>query len=444
MMYSVTENGEITRNSITDIKEHLVEEYYNVVPRHWAIDGFGTINSKKPIKVTENNSLMCYDEIEKNIVLKPVSAYLQEPTRYHLIIRAPETEVNNYVDIEARNGLAARVNLDYITGFMLIVYLKQIAGIENVITTRMIETIDAYVEDWKNWFDIEYDFYKKTYHSSLSSMKIVNIKNNSPFKLLADTVIIRSQDGRVTIANEIFYSSNITFITGMLEAVINTEKQMVYEISELLAHRNINPSVYTNILNMLFANYSITRAEYLKYPREYIFSIKYDISPAKFDNLRISFNKVKTHPYTRFLRPDGTTVIDTWKQRSNYFSNEGAINETVAWLMKMKTEDKIKFIRADELIISPVRVPEPEPLYDIITGNGSATNYLLSCAPWAKNSDGDVLAVMALTTKEALEASDLLMMSNTDRLREGTDPDKIRNWIQKDAVVGLYQATKGN
>jgi len=53
-----------------------------------------------------------------------------------------------------------------------------------------------------------------------------------------------------------------------------------------------------------------------------------------------------------------------------------------------------------------------------------------------------VLAVMSLMTKESIEAGKKLMMSNTDRLKDGTEPDKIRNWVQKDAIVGLYQATK--
>ncbi len=440
MIYSVTENGEITQNSIVDVKEHYVEEYYNIVPRHWTVDGFGTINSKKPIKVTENNSLMCYDEKEKQVVLKSISQYLEEPTRYYMIIRAPETNVNKTAEIETKYGKTVNVEFSYIMGFMLALYLKQLAGVENIITTGLIEMINAYKDEWSQWFNLKFDFYKKTYHSSLSSVELVNIKPDSPFKILADTVIMTGADGFKTVANEIFYSTNLKFNVGMLEALINSERYMVREISELLTHRNINPSVYTNILNTLFANYSITKAEYLKYPRDYMFSIKYDVSPLKFNYLRASTRKVKRRPYTRYLKADGSMVIDTWYQKERY--EQTGCNETVDWLIKAKNDDKIKFIRFDELIVSHVRSDVPYPLYDIITGNGSATNYLLSCAPWAKNSDGDVLAVMALTTKEALKAGDLLMMSNAERLREGTSPDKIRNWIQKDAVVGLYQATK--
>ena len=442
MIYSVTENGEITQNSIVDIKEHYVEEYYNIVPRHWIIDGFGTINSKKPIKVTEKNSLMCYDEQEKKVVLKSVSEYMAEPTRYYMIIRSPETELNNFAEINTKDGKKVTVNFNYITGFMLVMYLKQLAGVENIITTGLIEMLSTYKVEWDEWFDLKFEFYKKTYHSSLSSVKIVNIKKDSSFKILADTVILTGSDGFKTVANEIFYSTNLEFNIGMHEAFINTEKFMVREISELLTHRNINPSVYTNILNVLFANYSITKAEYLKYPRDYMFSIKYDISTIKFDHLRISTRKIKKRPYTRFLNSEGKMVIDTWYQKDSY--NQPGCNETVDWLIKAKNKDEIKFIRFDEIIVSQVRSSEPYPLYDIITGNGSATNYLLSCAPWSKNSDGDVLAIMALTTKEALKASDLLMMSNTDRLKNGTSPDEIRNWMQKDAVVGLYQATNNN
>jgi len=439
MILSVTDNGEITHNNIVDMKEHLVDEYYTIVPRYWAIDGFGVINSKKPIKVTEDNSLMCYDEESKKIVLKKISEYQKEPKRYHIILRAPETDINKKAVITDQLGTTYDINFDYITGFMLIVYLKQLAGIENIVTTRLSEFIDAYEEDWSQWFDIEYEFYKKTYNSSLSKIYLKNINENTSFKVLANTVIAKT-DNRYTIANEIFYSTNITFVTGMLEALINTENYMVHEIGELITDIRINPSVYTNCLNVLFANYSITKASYLKYPDNYSFSIKYTVSPEKYDFFRCSSSKVKKHPYTRFIDHNGNMVIDTWDAKENYIN--GYKDPLLKELASLKYQDKIKFLRFDELIVSKIRTAEPEPLYDLIMGHGSATNYLLGCAPWTKNSDGDVLAVMALMTKESLQASEKLMMTNTQRLKNGTNPDEIRNWIQKDAVVGLYQATK--
>jgi len=439
MVYSVNDNGEIVLNSTVDIKEHLVNEYYIIVPRYWAIDSIGVINSRKPIKVTENNSLMCYDEKEKRIVLRSISEYLKEPTRYYMIIRAPIDGLNKKAKIETGN-LTVDVDFDYITGFMLIIYLKQLAGIENIVTTRMVEFIDKYCDDWSNWFDIEYDFYKKTYNSSLSSVRLINIKEGTPFKVLADSVITKNHNIH-TIANEIYYSTNVEFVMGMLEALINTEKYMVYEISELITNNKLNPSIYTNCLNVLFSNYTITKAEYFKYPSRYAFSIRYAISPDKFKYVRYSRNKIKVHQYTRYLAPDGSMVIDRWDLKDRYIS-DSAINDTVNDLAVLKNQDEIKFLRFDELVVKPVRKSEPESLYDLIMGNGSATNYLLSCAPFSKNSDGDILAVMALMTKESLDASDKIMMSNADRLKDGTDPDKIRNWIQKDAVAGLYQATK--
>ena len=440
MIYSVNQNGEITQNNIVDLKEHLVDEYYIIVPRYWTIDSFGAINSKKPIKVTNENSLLCYDEVEKQIVLKRVTDYLNEPIRYYLMIGAPEINMNNKAIIK-KDGQEYEIEFNYITGFMLALYLKQLAGVENIISTRIAEIIDAYEEDWSEWFNIKYNFYKKTFNSSLSSLELHNIKDNTSFKALADVAIRQTFDNNYTIANEFFYSTNIHFVTGIFEALILTEKLMSYEISELITHKNINPSIYTNCLNVFFANYSITKASYYKYPEEYQFNIKYTISPLKTQYIRYSDKKVKQHPYTRFIKPDGSMTIENWNRYTDFQNSDNAVNETVKGLMELKANDKIKFIRFDELIVSHVKT-EPEPLYDIIMGNGSATNYLLPCAPWAKNSDGDVLAVMALMTEDALKAGEKLMMSNVDRLKDGTNPDKIRNWIQKDAVVGLYQATK--
>lgn len=439
MIYSLQDNGEITKNSIVDMQEHLVDEYYNIIPRYWAIDSYGVVNSRKPIKATNKNSVMCYDEIEKQIVLKSIETYAQEPTRYHMIIGSPEINLNKGAKITV-NGKSYDVELDYIMGFMLLIYLKQLAGVPNVTSTQMIENIDVYEDQWSEWFEIEYDLYKKTYNGSLSSIKLINIKEDSPFKILADS-IISNKHGKYTIANEIFYSTNIDFNAGILDAIVNSEMYMVREIGELITHVNINPSVYTNVLNIFFANYNITKASYLKYPSDILFSIKYSVSEEKLQYLRYSNNKIKVHRYTRFLRPDGSMVIDNWNSKERYQEGE-FINDTVKDLIELKNKDKIKFIRFDELVLNHVRTSEPVPLYDLVMGNGSATNYLLSGTPWAKNSDGDVLAVMSLMTKESIEAGKKLMMSNTDRLKDGTEPDKIRNWVQKDAIVGLYQATK--
>jgi len=183
-MYSY--NGvNITENTAHSMHEHLVDEYYIIIPRYWAIDGVGAINSKHPIKITEKNSILVWDAQEKDLVNKPITEIMQEPKRYHMIIGSPDPYRNYEMTIDAGGGEPATIELNYITGFMLALYLKQQAGLPNVINTALAEMLEGYEDEWSKWFDLEYEFYRKTYNSSLSQVVIKNLKDSS-FKTLVE------------------------------------------------------------------------------------------------------------------------------------------------------------------------------------------------------------------------------------------------------------------
>jgi hypothetical protein len=271
-------------------------------------------------------------------------------------------------------------------------------------------------------------------------IKFKNIYEKTPFKNLMDTVIIKNQD-YFSFANELIFSSNTEFVVGMLEGFIVSEKLMTNSISELLTLKKISVNLYTNILTYLFTDFKLIKSHYKRYPDEYIFSIEFNLSPVSYAHLKLAHNKIKTKSWTWKLWSGGSVYIDRW---NNYPLNNVDNDDEILHkqLIDLKENDKIKFIRVDELIIRHITVSEPEKLYDITMAQGDATNYLLMGGPFAKNSDGDLLALYGIMSNEGIKGAKDMSMLNANRLKNYLDPDKINSYIQRDAALGLYNGTK--
>jgi hypothetical protein len=160
-----------------------------------------------------------------------------------------------------------------------------------------------------------------------------------------------------------------------------------------------------------------------------------------YSHLKIAQNKIKVKPWTWKAWGDGSVTIDRWDRcaQSTIDENSTTFNKE---LVRLKEHDIIKFLRADELIVRHTRTSEPEELYDLTMGNSAASNYLIYGGPFSKNSDGDLLAVFGLMSKEGLEDAKAMSPENPNRLKDPLDPDSVDNWIQKDSILGLYVGTK--
>jgi hypothetical protein len=82
-----------------------------------------------------------------------------------------------------------------------------------------------------------------------------------------------------------------------------------------------------------------------------------------------------------------------------------------------------------------------EIMYDFTMARADATNYTIPFGPVLKNSDGDILGVMALFGKESLQEAKVFSPTTKDYYRSFNDGE-IQSWITKDAVLGLYNITK--
>ena len=435
-----TESNELVENTPVDIIEHEVDEYYEMIPAYYSIDGVGIVNRNNPIKVTEYNSVIVYDNQEKTLKNLPISDIRKEPKRYFYILGSVAYDLNDEAYFQLKDQeYQSGIKLEHITGFMLGVYLKHRAGIPIVASSKLHSYLTDYKEIWSKWMDIEFDFYKKTYNSSMFEIKIHEIYEKTPFWDMVNTVIIDKYDGMYTIANEIIYSSNKEFIVGLLESLIFTEKIITQEISELLVHEKIAINVYTNILNYLFADYKIMHGKYKGYPPSISFSIEFELAPAIFNMLKIANSKIRKKIWTWKIDENGEVKIEQWQYKCN---PEQANSKLIAQLIHLKENNKIKFIRADEMITNHIRCREPIKLYDLVMGAGNSNNYLLMSGIFAKNSDGDILTLMGLMSEESIQAAKEHSLTSIKRMKDALNPDEVNNWIQKDAVGGLYVATK--
>ncbi len=79
-------------------------------------------------------------------------------------------------------------------------------------------------------------------------------------------------------------------------------------------------------------------------------------------------------------------------------------------------------------------------MYDLTCERSDATNYALNSTPVMKNSDGDILAVSGIFTKEGLVDSKSFS-PDTKEYYKNLNDGNINQWIADDAILGLYNAT---
>jgi hypothetical protein len=80
-------------------------------------------------------------------------------------------------------------------------------------------------------------------------------------------------------------------------------------------------------------------------------------------------------------------------------------------------------------------------LYDFTMPRADATNYAFAFTPLLKNSDGDMLTLSAIYSKEAIADAKVFKPAHKEWFRNLNDGN-IKNYIADDAILGLFAATK--
>jgi len=99
-------------------------------------------------------------------------------------------------------------------------------------------------------------------------------------------------------------------------------------------------------------------------------------------------------------------------------------------------------INNDHVIVIPCKSLhferiESVRIFDLTAERHDATNYAVPFTPFLKNSDGDILAVSGVFTKEGLEDS-MEFSPERKTYYKDINSGSINQWIADDAILGLY------
>jgi len=392
--YSVTDkedNPSIVYQKAQSISEHQVQEGYLILAKN----DFGRIkkrvnigyfNKKTNFLVGENNSLLFWDTELKKIVSGKVSEKLANHTRYFLIYDM--------------NFIADAINE------------KLTITKKNSSDKQPRETIKIILNKQ----------FGRDIGQFLNKSEPTTAVIPKEFKILE--AIIQINNGHLSINKQILINSNPDFLLGILEGYIQNKYSFILK-------NNINIYNFTYILNLLGAQYSIRSVDNINQPGEGIKEkqIRFRL-PGIFKQV-CDLQDVFFRPYKYYFDEEKNLKLS--KTNVKFDKNDttlfGLVNRGIIELIPLK-----------DLVFIPVK---NQKMYDLTMRRADATNFSLPCAPALKNSDGDVLAAVAILTEDAADECirkfSTEMKDNFLNLATGG----VSNWgIKLDAQAALYTATK--
>ncbi len=228
--------------------------------------------------------------------------------------------------------------------------------------------------------------------------------------------IIQLQSGKISINKQILINSNPEFLLGILEGYIQ-------DCNQFILQPNINIYNFTYILNLLGAQYSIRAVNNEKQIRFKLPGFLRSMS-----NLKDTFYRI----YKYKFRDNKLTLT----------KNEALdpVNLDDLDFFSIVNSGLIEMIPAKDLVFIPT---ENETMYDLTMGREDATNYSLPGTPALKNSDGDILSVYAIHTKDASEECVRKLSVEYKSTFLNLNDGSVNNWgVKLDSQLGLYSATK--
>ena len=314
-------------------------------------------------------------------------------------------------------------------------------------------------------FNIELNFElgralgRKMKNQSYENLETIAPKITEDQKIFLDNLIKNNE--KINFDKRLLISSNYKFLLGIL-----------YELyEEKFIINNINIYLITTILNMLGASYSIRNISekkgntkfYIRFKlpiifKSYLKKLKYLKNPEFNKNniynkkLKMIRNKkiivnteniendenaenVKNNQYT-FELINFKDFKEIYKNNiQNLKENKSIINYINLGIIELMPINDFKFIPLKNKDVK-------DNVYDFVTeGVNDATNYILPGLPLLKNSDGDILALIGIWTKDAANEADEKFGINKRTVLSELD-GKPYSWIDIDSVLGLYNFTK--
>jgi hypothetical protein len=230
------------------------------------------------------------------------------------------------------------------------------------------------------------------------------------------SLLINTKNG-ISLNKNILLNSNYKFVLGILDGYYDNNNQLGYFINS-----DVNIYTFTTILNYLGASYSIRNAE--SNTKKLFIQL-----PLIFKGL-INSRFIKTEQY-------GYNSLDKELQ---------VVNEIIHFdkepidLQDIINSGKVLAIPYSSLIFEKLSDTDTQKMYDLTSERSDATNYSMLMTPFLKNSDGDILAISGIFTKEGLSSAQEFSPEVREYYKNLNDGE-INNWIADDAILGLYNST---
>jgi len=279
------------------------------------------------------------------------------------------------------------------------------------------QTLDIQNKNTKEEINIKLD---KAFGSDIGSFlnmfdpKTISIPEE--FSILKS--LIKIENGKLSINKQVLVNSNPDFLLGILEGYLQDSRYFQLK-------KNINIYNFTYILNLLGAQYSIRTLEsgekHIRFKLPTFLKNMSTLNEIYFRKYKYFFENKELH-----LKKDIVSLLPNIDQ-PNFFD--------------MVNNGLIEMIPVRDLVFVPLE--EPTIMYDLTMPNANATNYSLPGMPLAKNSDGDVLGVVAIHTKDAAEECARKFSTELKENFLNLSDGSVQNWgVKLDSQLGLYTATR--
>lgn len=236
------------------------------------------------------------------------------------------------------------------------------------------------------------------------------LSNYNPkfIKLLLDT------KSGLSINKNVLINTNYKFVIGILEGYYKTYNSNGFYIAP-----NVNIYTITTILNYLGASYSIRNA------RNSTKKVYMQLPPIFKDTIK--------HLY---IKKDNYIIH---KNEIVYHNNFNIFADTTNILASQVNSGKVLLVPFKSIIFEESCTNTR--MFDLTSERSDATNYSVGFSPIMKNSDGDLLAVNGIFTKEGLVDVQKFSPEHKEYYKDLND-GSIHQWIADDAILGLYNATR--
>jgi hypothetical protein len=432
---SVDEDENIIKQETINSVEHQVQDQYLVLSKNdfgktpQRIN-VGFFNKKTNFRISGKDSIIAYDKSNTEICSPSMEDIRKKPYNYFLIYKYPFMEDiwNKEIVLELKEIPETTFNIEFTNEFgeyigRLLQILTELSKLNEI---KDLSILTKESETFKEPIDLT---------KSLLLEKIIQVQGINKFSL----------------NKKILLNSNPSFLMGILEGFFNTNENKFYKVP-----KTINIYNFSIILNLLSASYSIRSNKEMN-SNENSFIIRFKLpqilnTSEKFKN-SLSPELFRKHKYyflpakigdnkdfkIKFLK-DGITldseIIEDY--RKNGFTE----------MMSQINNGYIELIPTWDLVFEKINVDKNSKegiMYDLIMENDKAHNFNLNNLPMLHNSDGDIMGVIGLFTKEAAaDARKHFSAENKLTFKNNVDTTIMNFGVKTDGQVGWYNATREN